>query len=135
MNPVAKSFAISTLMALRFTSSKRCRRCFTSLDPSLIFKACSATSLRMPGMSEGFHPKISLLARMKSMSAISYSEESMVPMRTTLPSELLGSMRTSFAPSMGSKDPVDHLGSGGSSMISSLMPTSSLEATIAAAYS
>ena len=58
------------------------------------------------------------------MSALSYSEESVVPMRTILPSELLGSMRTSLAPSTGSKDPADRLGSGASSMTSSLMAAS-----------
>ena len=38
---------------------------------------------------------------------LSYSEESVVPMHTTLPSEPLGSMRTSFAPSTGLKDTAD----------------------------
>ena len=56
----------------------------------------------------------------------------MVPMRTTLPSKPLGSMRTSLAPSTGSKDPADRLGSGVSSTISSLKAASSLEVTIAA---
>ena len=58
-------------------------------------------------MSKGFHTKISLLARRKLTRALSYLEESVVPMRTTLPSELLGSTRTSLMPSMGSKDPAD----------------------------
>ena len=69
------------------------------------------------------------------MSALSYLEESMVPMRTTLPSKSQGSMRTSLAPSTGSKDLADHLGSGVSLTISSLMAASSLELTIAAACS
>ena len=56
-----------------------------------------------------------------------------VSMRTTLPSEPLGSMRTSLAPSTGSKDLADRLGSGASSTTSSLMAASSLEAIIAAA--
>ena len=85
MNPTAKSFVISSPMALRFSSLKRCRRCFTGLDPGPIFKACSTTSLGMPGMSKGFHAKMSLLARRKSTSVLSYLEESVVPMRTTLP--------------------------------------------------
>ena len=76
MNPTAKSFAISSPMALRFSSSKGCRRCFTGLEPSLIFKVCSVTSLGMPSMSEGFNVKMSLLARRKSTSVLSYSEES-----------------------------------------------------------
>ena len=130
MNPVAKSFAISSLMALCLPSLKRRRRCFTSLEPDLIFKVCSATSLEMSGMSEGFHAKMSLLVWRKSTSVLSYSEESVVPMRTTLPLEQLGSMRTSLAPSIGLKDLADCLGSGASSATSFLMPTSSLEATI-----
>ena len=65
------------------------------------------------------------------MSALSYLEESVVPMHTTLPLELLGSMRTSLAPSIGSNDPADYLGLGASSTASSLIAASSLEATIA----
>ena len=79
--------------------------------------------------------KMSLLAQRKSPSVLFYSEESVVPMRTTLPLEPLGSMRTSLAPPIGSKDPADRLGSGASSTISSLMAASSLEATIAVACS
>ena len=84
-------------------------------------------------MSKGFHAKMSLLARRKPTSALSYLEESMVPMRTTLLSGLLGSMRTSLEPSASSKDLVDLLGSGASSVTSFLMATSSSEATIAVA--
>ena len=84
-------------------------------------------------MSEGFHVKMSLLTQRKSTSVLSYSEESMVPMRTIFPSVLLGSRRTSLYPSASSKDPVDLLGSGASSVTYFLMSTSSSEATIAAA--
>ena len=87
----------------------------------------------MPHMSKGFHAKMCLLAWMKSTSALSYSEESVVPMRTTLLFEPLGSMRTSLAPFAGLKEPVDCLGSGASSVTSFLMVVSSLEVTIAAA--
>ena len=76
---------------------------------------------------------MSLLARRKSTSMLSYFEESVVPMRTTLPSELLGSMRTSLVPSTGSKDPANCLGLGASSATSFLMAVSSLEAMIAVA--
>ena len=69
------------------------------------------------------------------MSALSYLEESMVSMRTTLPSELLGSMRTSLMPSAGLKDLIDRLESGTSSAVPSLMTASSSEATIAKACS
>ena len=40
------------------------------------------TSLGMPGISEGFHAKMSLLPWRKSTSALSYAEESAVPIRT-----------------------------------------------------
>jgi len=63
-------------------------------------------------MFEGFHAKMSLLARRKPTSALSYLEESVVPMRTTLPLGLLGSMRISLAPSIGLKDMADRLGVG-----------------------
>ena len=113
----------------------------TSLEPSadsndpvdfFTSGASSATSLGMPGISEGSHAKMSLLSRRKSMSALSYSEESMVPMCTILPSELLGSMRTSLEPSADSNDSVDFFASGVSS-VTSLRAASSPEATIAAA--
>jgi hypothetical protein len=103
----------------------------TGLEPCLIFKACSATSLGMPGISEGFHAKISLLAQRKSTSALSYFGESVVPIRTLLTPEFLGSMRISLMPSAGSKDPKFYLESGASSAVSSRMTASSSEETIA----
>ena len=131
MNLAAESFAISSLMVLCFPSSKRRRHCFTGLESGRIFKVCSTTSLRMPGMSEGFHVKMSLLVRRKPMSVLSYSEETMVLMHTIFPLVLLGSMRTSLEPSIGLKDPVDFLGSSASSVTSILMAVSSPEAMIA----
>ena len=95
MNPATKIFTIS--------SPKQWRHYFTGLEPSMIFMVCSVTSLGMTTMSLGLHAKMSLLAWRKSMSALSYLEESVVPMRTTLPLELLGSMRTSLVPSIGQK--------------------------------
>ena len=133
MNPTANSFAISSPMALRFSSPKRHRHCFTGLEPGWIFKVCSATSLGMPGISEGFHAKMSLLLWRKSTSALSYLEESAVPMHTLLALELLGSTRTSLEPSADSNDPVDFLSSGVFSATSSLRVASSLEATTAEA--
>ena len=67
------------------------------------------------------------------MSALSYLEESVVPMRTTLRLEPLGSTRTTLAPSIGSKDLADRLGLSASSATSFLMAVSSLEAMIAVA--
>ena len=37
-----------------------------------ILRVCSASSLGTPGMSEGFHAKMSRFSRMNSMSALSY---------------------------------------------------------------
>ena len=133
MNLATKSFAISSPMVLRFPSSKQRWCCFTGLVPRRIFKACSVTFLGMLGLFKGFHAKMSLLARRKPTSALSYSEERVVPVRTVLPLVLLGSRRTSLEPSAGSKDPVDRLGSGVSSVTSYLRAVSSLEATITAA--
>ena len=65
---------------------------------------------------------------------LSYSEESVVLMHTILPSELLGSMRTSLDPSTDSNDSVDFFTSGASSATSSLRAASSSEVTIAVAW-
>ena len=88
----------------------------------------------MPGISEGFHAKMSLLLRRTSTSALSYSEESVVPMRTILPLELLGLMRTSLESSSDSNDPVVFFTSGASLASSSLRATSSLEVMIDVAW-
>ena len=68
------------------------------------------------------------------MSVLSYSEESMVPMRIFLASELLGSTRTSLNPSTDSNDPNDFFTSGASSMTSSLRVASSSAAMTAVAW-
>ena len=65
---------------------------------------------------------------------LSYLEESMVPMRTILSLELLGSMRTPLEPSANSNDLVYFFVSGASLVTSSLRAASSLEATIAVAW-
>ena len=88
----------------------------------------------MPGISEGFHAKTSLLSRRKLTSALSYSRESVVPMRTVFPSELPGSMMTSLEPSADLTDPVTFSASGASSVTFSLRVASSPEATIAVAW-
>jgi hypothetical protein len=80
----------------------------------LMFKECSATSLGMPGMSEGFHAKISLLAQRKSMSALSYLGESEVPMHTVLSSGPSGSTLTVLTSFVGSKEPAARLELGAS---------------------
>jgi hypothetical protein len=61
---------------------KRRRRCFTDFDPSLMFSLCSATSLKIPFMSEGLHANTSRFALRKSTSALSYLGSSVVPIRS-----------------------------------------------------
>jgi hypothetical protein len=58
-------------MALRFSSSKRHRDCFTGRAPARMSSECSATSLGMSGMSEGLHAKNLAFARRKSTSTAS----------------------------------------------------------------
>jgi hypothetical protein len=105
------------------------------LEPGLIFKEYSVTSLGMPSISEGFHVKMSLFVQRKSTSALSYLGESEAPMRATFPSGLLGSIKTSLVTSVGSEDPADHLESGAYLVASSLMTASSSEAMVAVASS
>jgi hypothetical protein len=72
MNPASNSLCISSPMTLRFSSSKRRKRCFTGLEPAQISKVCSVTSLGMTGISEGLHAKMSMFARRKSTITVSY---------------------------------------------------------------
>jgi hypothetical protein len=128
MNPDAKSLTISSPMALRFSSLKRCKHSLTGLEPSLTFKVWWVTSLGMPDVSEGFHAKMSLLKRRKSTSALSYLGESVMPICTVLSPELSGSMRITLMASAGSKDPMFRLESSVSSMVFSRMTARFLEA-------
>ena len=96
MNPAAKSFYTSSLMALRFSSSNRRRRCFTGLEPAWTSKACSATSLGMPGMSEGLHANILAFARRKSTSTASYLLSRVALTLNVRPLGQLGSTGTSL---------------------------------------
>ena len=72
MNLAAKSRATSSPIALRLSSLNRRRNCLTGLNFGSILRVCSASSLGTPGMSEGFHAKMSRFSRMNSMSALSY---------------------------------------------------------------
>jgi hypothetical protein len=63
MKLVARSFLISSPIALRLSSLKRRSHCFTGLEPCLMFKECSVTFLGMPGMSEGLHTKTLMFTR------------------------------------------------------------------------
>src|SRR6185437_7509366 len=53
MNPAASSFCNSSPIARCLSSSKRRRRCFTSLELGRTSRECPATSLGMPGISKG----------------------------------------------------------------------------------
>jgi hypothetical protein len=104
MNPTASNLWISSLIALRFSSSKRRSHCIIGLEPARISKECSVTSLEMPGMFEGLHANMSLFAQRKSTSTTSYLGSRVVPTRTVLLLEPLGSRGSSLTPSAGSKD-------------------------------
>jgi hypothetical protein len=80
---------------------KRRRRCFTGFDPDLIFNMCSATSLGIPFMSEGFHANTSRFGLRKSTSALSYLGSSVVPIRSVWP---LSETDTSLTSLAGSKE-------------------------------
>jgi hypothetical protein len=105
MNPATISLWTSSAMALRFSSSKRRRCCFMGRAPARMSSECSATSLGMPGMSEGLHAKISVFARRKSTSTASYLGSSSESILTFLLVSLLGSRETDLTASAGSKFP------------------------------
>jgi hypothetical protein len=65
---------------------KRRRCCFTVFDPNLMFSLCSATSLGIPFMSEGFHANTSRFALRKSTSALSYLGSSVLTVKIRQPS-------------------------------------------------
>ena len=105
MNLTVKSLWTSSQIILRFSSSKRCKHCFTGLEPARIPKECSATSLDMLGMSEGLHANMSAFAQRKSMSTAFYLGSRLVLIVSTLSLDLLGSSGIFFVPSVGSKLP------------------------------
>jgi hypothetical protein len=77
-----------------------------------ISSECLATSLGMPGMSEGLHAKTSAFARRKLTSTASYLGSSSEPIRTCLQASLLGSIGTDLTASAGSKLPAWRFASG-----------------------
>jgi hypothetical protein len=92
-------------MALHLSSSNRRRGCLTGRALARMSSECSATSLGMPGMSEGLHEKTSAFARRKSTSTASYLESSLEPIRNCLEASPLGSRGTDLTVSAGSKLP------------------------------
>jgi hypothetical protein len=91
---------------------KRRRRCFTGFDPSLMFILCSATSLGIPFMLEGFHANTLRFSLRKSTSALSYLGSSVVPIRSVRPSSETVASLTSLA---GSKEQATRLDDSGTS--------------------
>jgi hypothetical protein len=114
MNPAAISLWISSPIALRFSLSNRRRGCFTGRALARISSECSATSLGMPGMSEGLHAKTSVFARRKSTSTASYLGSSSEPIRICLEASSLGSRGMDLTVSAGSKLPAWRFTSGAS---------------------
>jgi hypothetical protein len=102
----------SSLITLHFSSLKRRRRYFTGFDPGLMFNLCSATSLGIPFMSEGFHANTSRFALRRSTSELSYLGSSVVPMRSVRPSSETTASLTSLA---GSKEQAARFDDSGTS--------------------
>jgi hypothetical protein len=135
MNPATISLWTYSPMALRFSSSKRRRCCFTGRAPARMSNECSATSLGMSGMSEGLHAKILAFARRKSTSTASYLGSSLEPILTFLPASSLGSRETDLTTSAGSKLPACRFGSGASLERQSRSAMRASDSAMASAYS
>ena len=76
MNPAANSLVISFLIAVFLSGENRRKRCLTGFEPGFRSNLCLANSLGTPGISAGFHAKISLLSLRKLVSVSSYPLES-----------------------------------------------------------
>src|SRR3954462_7235084 len=72
MNQAANSLAISCPMAFLFSEENRRRDSFTGLAFGSTCNLCSANSLGTPGISTGFHAKMSQFSRRKLTSSSSY---------------------------------------------------------------
>src|SRR3954469_20841556 len=72
INPAASSLTTSSPIAFLFSEEKCHKDSFTGLAFGSIRSLCSANSLGTPGMSDGFHAKISQFSRRKLMSSTSY---------------------------------------------------------------
>ena len=72
MNPAASNLVNSFLMAAFLSGANHRSFCLMGFEPLLISMVCSANSLGTPGISAGFHAKMSLLSLRKLVSASSY---------------------------------------------------------------
>jgi hypothetical protein len=70
------------------------------LEPAQISKACSVTSLGMFGISKGLHAKMSMFARRKSTSTVSYLGSRVALMLNTFPFGSVGSRGMSLTSSV-----------------------------------
>ena len=73
MNLACSSLSTSMVIASRLGPEKRRMDCLTGLASLWTFRECSASSLGIPGMSEGCHAKIFQFSRRNSTSALSYA--------------------------------------------------------------
>jgi hypothetical protein len=107
MNPTTRSLAISSPMAFYLSLSKQWRRCLIGLDSGKILRLRSVTYIRIPGMSEGFHAKMSRFRSRKSMSSYSCQSERPQLIRTVL---LVSSWSicTALVSSVDLKAPIDY---------------------------
>src|SRR3954468_20926289 len=80
MNPAANSLAISCPMVFLFSKENRRRDSFTGLAFGSTCNLCSANSLGTPGMSAGFHAKMSQFSRRKLTRSSSYWGSKLVAM-------------------------------------------------------
>jgi hypothetical protein len=84
MKPAASRLASYFLMASHLLSAKRQRCCRFGVALGSMLSECSIRFLGTPGMSAGFHAKMSRLARRKLTSASSYFGSRPAPMVVVL---------------------------------------------------
>src|ERR1041384_2059631 len=114
MNPAASNLAISCPIAFLFSVEKRLRDSFTGRAFGSTRNLCSANSLGTPGMSDGFHAKMSQFSRRKLMSSTSYLGSRSVAMLVNL-SSLEGWIHT-FLVSPADSNEDDFLGCNNSAV-------------------
>src|SRR3954463_7602703 len=88
MNPAANNLATSCPIAFLLSEENRPRDSLTGLAFGSTCNLCSANSLGIPGILEGFHAKISQFSQRKLMSSISYLGSKSVAMLVNLSSSV-----------------------------------------------
>src|SRR3954449_9677384 len=82
MKPASSSRFTSMAVTFRRSSFIGYSVCLTGRSLGSTCNLCSVSSLGTPGMSEGFHAKMSPFSRRNSMSALSYAGVKLVPTTT-----------------------------------------------------